>query len=88
MNLDSSIQKIGSEQSGIALKAQAVNPNAVGDTSGKDRLFAAAEPDPQLKERTQYFSCGPGHVPDPAQCAPSQRWADLRTKSLNEGCSA
>lgn len=39
-------QKISSEQSGIALKAQTVNPNAVGDTSGTDRLFAAAEYDP------------------------------------------
>jgi hypothetical protein len=39
-------QKISSEQSGIALKDQTVNPNAVGDTSGTDRLFAAAEYDP------------------------------------------
>jgi hypothetical protein len=79
MSLNSSNQRISS----VAVEAQAVNPDALGDTSGTDRLFAAAEYNRQLKDRERHR--GSGHVPQSASvCPQSERRAELRQKSLDD----
>jgi hypothetical protein len=78
MSLNSSNQRISS----VAVEAQAVNPDALGDTSGTDRLFAAAEYNRQLKDRERHRG---GHVPQSASvCPQSERRAELRQKSLDD----